>query len=56
MIVEEQQNGKDKAEYGKALLKGLSIELTKEFGKGFSVQNIERMRTFTWYIKNPQHC
>ncbi len=46
MIVEEQQQGKDRAEYGKSLLKELSKELTKEFGKGFSVQNIERMRSF----------
>ena len=46
MIVEEQQNGKERADYGKALLKELSSELTKEFGRGFSVQNIERMRYF----------
>ena len=30
----------------KALLKNLSIELTKEFGKGFSVDNLENMRRF----------
>lgn len=46
MIVEEEQNGKERADYGKQLLIGLSKELTKEFGKGFSVQNIERMRYF----------
>ena len=34
IIVEEEQNGKDRAEYGKQLLKGLSQQLTKEFGKG----------------------
>ncbi len=45
-IVEEEQKGKAKAEYGKALLKTLSIELTKEFGKGFSVDNLENMRRF----------
>jgi predicted nuclease of restriction endonuclease-like (RecB) superfamily/predicted GNAT family N-acyltransferase len=44
MIVEEEQNGKDRAEYGKQLLKGLSNELTKEFGKGFSVDNLQNMR------------
>ena len=38
MIVEEEQNGKDRAEYGKQLLKGLSEQLTNEFGKGFSVE------------------
>jgi len=46
MLVEEEQGGKDRAEYGKELLKGLSEVLTKEFGKGFSVKNLERMRSF----------
>ena len=45
-IVEEEQGGKERADYGKQLLKGLSEVLTKEFGKGFSVQNLERMRSF----------
>lgn len=44
IIVEEEQNGKERAEYGKQLLKGLSEELKKEFGKGFSVDNLENMR------------
>ncbi|CAM3944670.1 MULTISPECIES: PDDEXK nuclease domain-containing protein [Flavobacterium] len=46
IIVEEEQNGKERAEYGKQLLKGLSEELKKEFGKGFSVDNLENMRKF----------
>jgi predicted nuclease of restriction endonuclease-like (RecB) superfamily len=46
MIVEEEQNGKDRAEYGKQLLKGLSDQLTSEFGKGFSVESLDRMRKF----------
>ena len=46
MIVEEEQNGKDRAEYGKQLLKGLSIQLNQEFGKGFSIDSLERMRKF----------
>ncbi len=46
MIVEEEQNGKERAEYGKELLKGLSKTLTEKFGRGYSVQNIERMRMF----------
>ncbi len=45
-IVEEEQKGKSRADYGKALLKNLSTELTKEFGKGFSVRNLEQMRKF----------
>ncbi len=46
MIVEEEQNGKNRAEYGKSLLRDLSKVLTSEFGKGFSVTNIQQMRNF----------
>jgi len=45
-IVEEEQNGKERADYGKSLLKELSKVLTKEFGKGFSVTNIQQMKKF----------
>lgn len=46
MIVEEQQNGKNRAEYGKELIDELSNTLTKEFGKGFSGTNLKQMRQF----------
>jgi predicted nuclease of restriction endonuclease-like (RecB) superfamily len=46
MIVEEEQNGKDRAAYGKQVLKGLSEQLTTEFGKGFSMSNLEQIRKF----------
>ncbi|WP_318640583.1 DUF1016 N-terminal domain-containing protein [Flavobacterium ardleyense] len=46
IIVEEEQEGKERAEYGKHLLKGLSEQLNSEFGKGFSVVNLESMRKF----------
>jgi predicted GNAT family N-acyltransferase len=46
MIVEEEQNGKERAEYGKQILKELSDRLISEFGKGFSVDNLENMRKF----------
>lgn len=46
MIVEDEQQGKERAEYGKRVLKELSKDLTKNFGKGFSVQNLENMRKF----------
>lgn len=46
LIVEEEQNGKERAEYGKQILKELSVKLTKEFGRGFSLRNIEQMRQF----------
>lgn len=45
-IVEEEQGGETRAEYGKSLLKLLSVELINEFGKGFSVDNLENMRRF----------
>lgn len=46
LIVQHFQKGLSRAEYGKSLLKELSIELTKEFGKGFSVDNLSNMRLF----------
>lgn len=44
MIVEEEQNGEDRAEYGKKLIENLSVHLTEKFGKGFSPQNLANMR------------
>ncbi|MFY7815670.1 MAG: PDDEXK nuclease domain-containing protein [Chryseobacterium taeanense] len=46
MIVEDEQNGENRAEYGKAVLKDLSLHLTEKFGKGFSQRNLEQMRQF----------
>ena len=46
MIVENEQNGQERAEYGKAVLKKLSAHLTIKFGKGFSQRNLEQMRQF----------
>src|SRR5690554_3363931 len=46
MIVEEEQEGKDRAVYGKNLLQELSKVLTKEFGRGFSETNLKQMRQF----------
>lgn len=46
MIVEEEQNCKERADYGKFLIRNLSDKLTKEFGKGFSSQNLWNMRLF----------
>ena len=45
-IVEEEQNGKERADYGKEVVKTVSFELTKEFGRGFSVTNIKYFRQF----------
>lgn len=46
IIVENEQAGKAKAEYGKATLKNLSAQLTFEFGKGFDESNLRNIRRF----------
>lgn len=46
IIVEHEQNGSLRAEYGKEVLKNLSDRLTEEFGKGFDVRNLRNMRAF----------
>ena len=46
IICEYEQTLPDRADYGKQTLRILSKELTKEFGKGFSVSNIQFMRRF----------
>ena len=51
-IVEEEQNGSTRANYGKQILKQLSAALTEEFGKGFSVQNLYYFRQF--YLTFPE--
>lgn len=51
-IVEEEQGGAERADYGKQLLKQLSAALTEEFGKGFSVQNLYYFRQF--YLTFPE--
>ena len=45
-IVEYEQEGKDRAEYGKALLENISEMLTAKFGNGWSVANLRAMRQF----------
>lgn len=45
-IVEEEQYGKARSEYGKALLKGLSIKLQSKYKRGFSVDTLEKARSF----------
>ena len=52
MLVEEWQQGEKRAEYGTQLLANVSTDLTKVFGKGFSVQNLERMRNFFLIYSN----
>ncbi|MGO2418706.1 MAG: PDDEXK nuclease domain-containing protein [Vibrio casei] len=54
LIVEDEQQGEARAEYGKQLLKSLSASLTAEFGKGFSVRNLRNMRRFFQCFPNRQ--
>ncbi len=51
-IVEEEQQGQARADYGKQLLKSLSKALTEEFGKGFSVGSLYYYRQF--YLTFPE--
>ncbi|NQX37487.1 Predicted nuclease of restriction endonuclease-like (RecB) superfamily, DUF1016 family [Pedobacter steynii] len=46
LIIEDEQEGKAKAVYGKATLKNLSKLLTVEFGKGFDERNLNNIRSF----------
>ena len=52
IIIENEQNGNIKAEYGKQLMKELSKELRKILGSGFSISNLFNMRRF--YLKYPK--
>ena len=52
-IVEHEQQGAERAEYGKELLEELSARLTGEFGKGFSLTNLKLMRKFFVEYRSP---
>ena len=51
-IVEHEQRGRRRADYGQALLKHISRDLTQRLGRGYSERNLELMRRFylTWPI------
>ena len=53
-IYEEEQQGKERAAYGKYLLKELSDYLSKKFGKGFSITNLKQMRQFYLTYRDDQ--
>lgn len=46
VIVENEQNGNIRTEYGKEILRKLSKRLTNKFGSGFSRSNLQKMRLF----------
>lgn len=45
-ILDEEQKGKERADYGSYLLKNLALKLEPDFGSGFSVRQLERSRQF----------
>ena len=45
-IIEEEQRGSQRADYGARLLETLAVQLTAEFGKGFDARNLRFMREF----------
>jgi len=51
-IVEVEQDGENRAEYGTSLIKELSSKLTAEFGKGFTSTNLKMMRQFYYAFPN----
>ena len=51
-IVEQEQKGKERAEYGTQLIEMLSVELTKSYGKGFSKRNLHYFRSFYLTFNN----
>lgn len=48
----EAQGGNEKAEYGETLIKNLSIKLTEEYGKGFTIINLKYLRQFYLAFQN----
>jgi predicted nuclease of restriction endonuclease-like (RecB) superfamily len=51
-IIEEEQMGKNRAGYGRFLIKNLSLRLTTTFGRGFTESNLKYMRLFYQKFKN----
>ena len=51
MIIEEEQNGDNRAEYGKYIIRNLSSFLTEHYGKGYSVDNLKLIRRFYMIYK-----
>lgn len=53
-IVEEEQKGKRRAEYGKKLIESLAVSIAKDYGAGYSVQSLFYMKQF--YLSYPELC
>ncbi len=48
--------GNERAAYGKQILKDISERLSAEFGRGFDITNLRKMRQFYRLTKNKTHC
>jgi hypothetical protein len=58
-IVEQEQHGKERANYGDFLIRNLSIYLGQTFDRGFSIANLKNIRQFYLAFQNDQkatHC
>jgi predicted nuclease of restriction endonuclease-like (RecB) superfamily len=55
-IIIEEQNGKEKAEYGKKIINNISKVLTVKYGSGFSSSNLRRMRQFYTMFSDEKIC
>lgn len=54
IIVEQEQNGKERAEYGSGMIEKLAEELTKEYGKSYSKRNLQYYRRFYLAFPNKE--
>jgi DUF1016 N-terminal domain len=55
-IVESEQAGEVRANYGEKTLNKLSIKLSSQYGRGYSVDNLARMLCFISYSQNLRQC
>lgn len=46
LIVEQEQNGKERADYGERLIQSLAVKLTGKFGSSYNVRNLQYYRKF----------
>ena len=53
-IVEQEQDGRERAEYGKTLIETLAEELTREFGTSYSKRNLQYFRKFYLFFPDEQ--
>src|SRR6266571_8144658 len=55
-IVQSEQAGEKRAEYGELLIKRLAKDLSASFGRGFGPRNLAQMRSFYWLGRTVRFC